>query len=248
MKKQIVANFKMNKTVEETKRYLIDFLARVDTSKADITLCLPFTSLSTGNYFLKGTPIKLGAQNIADEDEGGNTGEVSGKMLVGVGASTVIIGHSERRSKYKENSRLINKKIKVALKNRMNVIVCVGESLADKNTLKTLETIKLQLEEALKGLYENELERVIVAYEPIWAIGTGKNATVKEIEYAVKAIRKVLTDDFSIKAGKETQVLYGGSVTNKNIQAILKAQGVNGVLVGGACLDSSSLVNLISLC
>ena len=248
MKKQIIANFKMNKTEEEVKSYLIDFLARVDTSKADITLCLPFTSLSLGNYFLKDTSIQLGAQNIADEDEGANTGEISGKMLVGVGASTVIIGHSERRSKYKENNRLINKKIKVALRNRMNVIVCVGESLAEKNTLKTLETIKFQLEESLKGLYENELERVSVAYEPIWAIGTGKNATVKEIEYAVKAIRKVLTDDFSAKAGKQTKVLYGGSVTNKNIQAILKAQGINGVLVGGACLDSSNFVNMISLC
>ncbi len=245
--KKIVANFKMNATVEETKRYFINFLAKVDSAKAELTFCLPYTSLATGNYFLKGTGIKLGAQNLADEDEGKCTGEISGRMLVDAGAEAVIIGHSERRAKFKESNKTINKKIKVALKNRLDIILCVGESLTEKNTLKTLETLKAQIEEGLKGLYENELENITIAYEPIWAIGNGKNATVKEIEYAVKAIRKVLTDDFSEKAGKETKVLYGGSVNIKNIQSILKAKGIDGVLIGGACLDANGFVNLINL-
>lgn len=245
--KNIVANFKMNATVEETKRYFIDFLAKVDVKKANLTFCLPYTSLATGNYFLKGTGIKLGAQNLADEDEGKCTGEISGRMLVDAGVEAVIVGHSERRAKFKESNKSINKKIKVALKNRLDIIFCVGESLTEKNTLKTLDTLKTQIEEGLKGLYENELENITIAYEPIWAIGTGKNATVKEIEYAVKAIRKVLTDDFSAKAGKETKVLYGGSVNAKNIQSILRAKGIDGVLVGGACLDANGFVNLINL-
>ena len=246
--KQIIANFKMNQTSEETKKYLIDFLSRVDEGKADITLCLPYTSLAVGNYFLKNSNIKLGAQNVSDEDEGKYTGEINGRMLVDAGVKAVLVGHSERRTKFKENGRIINKKIKIALKNRLNVILCVGESLTEKNTLKTLETLKLQLEVALKGLYENELERVTIAYEPIWAIGTGKHASVKEIEYAVKAIRKVLNDDFSPKAGKETQVVYGGSITNKSVQSIMRANGLNGILVGGACLDPNNFASLINMC
>lgn len=247
MKKQIVGNFKMMQTPQESKKYLINFLSRINDEKANITLCMPYTSLAVANYMLQGTNVKLGAQNLCDEEEGKFTGEVSGKMLVGAGVKTVLVGHSERRTKFKENNRIINKKIKIALKNRLNVILCIGESLAEKNTLKTLETIKVQLEEGLKGLYENELENLTIAYEPIWAIGTGKNASVKEIEYAVKAIRKVLADDFSAKAGKETQVLYGGSITNKNLTSILKAQGVDGVLVGGACLDSNGFASLVGL-
>lgn len=245
--RQIIANFKMNYTVEETKQYMIEFLSKVDKEKAEITLCLPYTSLAVGNYFLKDSSIKLGAQNLSDEEEGKFTGEINGKMLVSTGVQSVIVGHSERRTKFKENSKIINKKIKIALKNRLNVILCVGESLTEKNTLKTLETIKNQLEEALKGLYENELERVTIAYEPIWAIGSGKSATIKEIEYAVKAIRKVLSDDFSPKAGKETQVLYGGSITNKNVQSIMRAKEINGILVGGACLDANGFASLINI-
>ncbi len=246
--KKVIANFKMNKTEEEIKKYLIDFLAKVDQEKAEITLCLPFTSLSLGNFMLKDSKVNLGAQNLADEEEGKFTGEISGKMLVGSCVKSVLVGHSERRSKFKENSKIINKKIKIALKNRLNVIVCVGESLAEKNTLKTLETIKIQLEEALKGLYENELERVTIAYEPIWAIGSGKSASIKEIEYAVKAIRKVLSDDFSAKAGKETQVVYGGSITSRNVQSIMRSNLLNGILVGGACLNPTDFASLINLC
>lgn len=242
--KQIVANFKTSQTPEESKKWLVEFLARVDAQKANITLCLPYTSLAVGKFLLDGTNINLGAQNICDE-EGGSTGEISGKMLVGAGVNTVIVGHSDRRAKFKENGRTINKKIKIALKNRLNVILCVGETLTEKNTLKTLETLKNQLEDALKGLYENELERVCIVYEPVWAIGIGKSATIKEIEFAIKAIRSVLADDFSAKAAKETKVLYGGSVSGKNITSILHASGVNGVMLASATEDSLAFAKLV---
>ena len=245
--KKIVANLKMNKTIDETKEYLINIISNADISKAEITLCLPFTSLALGKMLLEGTKIHLGAQNVADEESGSCTGEVSGAMLANAGVEYVIVGNSERRSKFKENNKIINKKIKIALKNRLKVILCVGETLADKNGMKTFEAIKDQLVECLKGLYENELENIFIAYEPLWAIGSGKNATVKEIEYAVKAIRKVLSSEFSPKAGKATCVLYGGSVDVKNFPTIIKVAGVSGVLVGKACLDARNIVQMSAM-
>lgn len=247
MKKQIVANFKMNKTPLETKAYLMQLASRFDSEKVDLTLCVPFTSLAVANYLLAQTPIQVGAQNLSDEESGAFTGEISAAMLKEAGCSTVLVGHSERRSKFKENNKLLNKKIKVALKHGLSVILCVGETLAEKNTLKTLDTLQQQIEEALKGLYENELENIIIAYEPIWAIGTGKSATVKEIEYAVKAIRKVIRDDFSSKAAEDICVLYGGSIQNRNISNLINAKGVNGALIGGASLEVNGFLNLISL-
>ncbi len=246
--KKIVANIKMNQTPSRSKDYLVNMISRFDNDKnVELTLCLPYTSLYLGKLLLKDTNIKLGAQNLNEEESGSFTGEISGAMLKESGVDTVIVGHSERRVKFKENNKQINKKIKVALKNGLGVILCVGESLAEKNTLKTLETLKMQIEEALKGLYENELERVTISYEPIWAIGTGKNAAIREIEYGVKAIRKVIEDDFSAKAAKSVCVLYGGSVNNKNIHSITHAKGVNGALIGGASLEEGGFLNLISL-
>ena len=246
--KTIVANFKMNQTPLETKKYLINFISRFNREKdLDVTLCLPFTSLYEARYLLEETTIKLGAQNICDTETGSCTGEISGQMLADAEVDAVIIGHSERRAKFKENNKIINKKIKIALKNGLSVVLCVGESLAEKNTLKTLTALREQIEEALKGLYENELENITIAYEPIWAIGSGKNAGVREIEYGVKMIRKAIEDDFSEKAAKSVRVLYGGSVNAKNIASISKAKGVDGVLVGGACLDVNVFLNLISL-
>lgn len=246
MKKQIYANFKMNKTATETKEYLINLLAGFEgRDNVDLTLCLPFTSLGVAKLLLNNTDIKVGAQNLSDEENGSYTGEISGEMLKDAGVNAVLIGHSERRTKFKETGKIINKKIKIALKNRLDIVLCVGETLADKNTLKTLETLKGQLGDALRGLYENELENIIIAYEPVWAIGTGKSATVREIEYASKAIRKVIEDDFSKKAASEIKVLYGGSINGKNISQVVNAKGIDGALIGGASLDASGFLNLL---
>ena len=235
--KYVIANFKMNKNVDEMKSYLINLIPRVKAGKHNLVLCLPAVALTTANYLLKETDIAIGGQNLCDEEADKCTGEISGEMLKSAGATYVIVGHSERRTKFKENARSINKKIKIALKNRLKVILCVGENLAERNTLKMLESLKIQIEDALKGLYENELEHVIIAYEPIWAIGSGKVPTNKEIETSVKAIRKVITDDFSAKAGENIAVVYGGSIDSKNAPIIKKVKGIDGMLIGKSCLD-----------
>lgn len=243
--KKVIGNFKMNKTNSEIKSYIMSFASKVDASRAEIVLCLPATALSIARFMLDGSGVSIGAQNLCDEEVGKNTGEISGEMLKDCGADYVIVGHSERRVKYRENGRSINKKIKIALKNRIKVIFCIGESLAEKNLMKTNDVLKSQLEDALKGLYENELENIIVAYEPVWAIGTGKIPMNKDIEEAIKTIRKVVADDFSDKAAEKLEVVYGGSVDNKNCGNITKIRGLNGLLVGGACLDPINFCQLI---
>ena len=246
MKKIVIANFKMNKTPSETKQYLISFLTKYEDYKTDLILALPYTSLSIAKFMIDKREISLGAQNLCDDDEKGCTGEISGKMLADSGVSHVLVGHSERRAKFKEDSKTINKKIKNGLKNRLSIILCVGESLADKNTMKTLSTLRIQIEEALKGLYENELENLIIAYEPVWAIGSGKTPSPKEIENAVRAIRKVVEEDFSKKAAQEIRVVYGGTITPKNISKFASIEGLDGILVGGASLESSVFLQIIN--
>ena len=246
MSKLIIANFKMNKTESETKDYLINFLSKFEDDKADLILAVPFTSISTARYMLSGRNISLSAQNICEDDKIGCTGEISGKMLADSGVRYVIVGHSERRNRFKENSKMINNKIKNALKNRLTAILCVGESLADKNTMKTLVSLKSQIEEALKGLYENELDNIVIAYEPVWAIGSGKTPSTKDVEMAVKSIRKVVSDDFSSKAGEQIRIVYGGSINPKNISKFSNIDGLNGILVGTASLDSNIFMQIIN--
>ena len=243
--RKIIGNFKMNQTPTQTKEYLLQFMSKVEGSKHEIVLCFPATSLTTAKYLTSGTKISLGGQNICDEEANKNTGEISASMMKDAGADYVIVGHSERRAKHKENTRTNNKKIKLALKNRLKVILCVGESLAERNTLKMLDSLKQQIEESLKGLYENELQNIMIAYEPIWAIGSGKLPTVKELEKAVKAIRKVITDDFSEKAGKEIDVIYGGSIGVKNATQYSKIESIDGFLIGGSCLDPFGFAQII---
>lgn len=243
--KKIIANFKMNMVGEEVKNYFIKLLAKVN-GKNQVIVCPPYPYLSLAGYIAKGSQIEIGAQNICDEEEGKCTGEVSGKMLKDCGAGYVIIGHSERKSKYRENGRIINKKIKLALKNGLKVILCIGETVTEKNLGKTKEVIKNQIEEAFKGLYENELFNITIAYEPVWAIGTGKTPTVKDVEMVAKYVREIVCADFSPKAEK-IEVVYGGSVDNKNCSSFAKAKGINGLLVGGASLDVDNFAQICKL-
>ena len=243
--RKIIGNFKMNQTPTQTKEYLLRFLSRVEGTKNEIVLCFPATSLTTAKYMVEGGNVKLGGQNICEDDRVKVTGEINGDMLKDAGAEYVIVGHSERRTKFRENYKTNNKKIKLAFKNRLKVILCVGENLTERNTLKMLESLKIQIEESLKGIYENELERVVIAYEPIWAVGSGKLPTNKELERAVKAIRKVITDDFSEKAGKNIEVVYGGSLDSKNVNQYLKISTINGFLVGGSCLDPIEFATIV---
>lgn len=237
MKKIIIGNFKMNTKPSELKPYAMSLATKTKGSKNDIIICPPYTHLSVAREFLTGSGVAYGAQNISDEEKGAFTGEISASMIKDLGATYVIIGHSERRAKFKETDRLVNRKIKTALANGLKVILCVGESLQTRESRQAYAFIKKELEDDLKGIYENELDSVIIAYEPIWAIGTGKTATNKDITKMVETIRKEVEYLYSEKAGKELSVVYGGSVNLTNCKKILSNEAVNGVLVGGACLD-----------
>ena len=206
-------------------------------SKNDIVMCPPFTHLAVAREFLSGSNVEFGAQNISEEEKGAFTGEISASMIKDLGASYVIVGHSERRSKFKETDRLINKKIKTALANGLKVILCIGESLQTRESKQAAAFVKKQLDDDLKGIYENELDGVVIAYEPIWAIGTGKVATNKDITKMVEMIRKEIEYLYSAKAGKNITIVYGGSINTGNYKRILSCECLNGALIGGACLD-----------
>lgn len=246
MKKLIIANNKMNMVEEEAKIYFTKLVAKANLNNVDVVICPSFTSLPVANFITKGSGIKLGAQNVSDEEFGAFTGEVNAEMLKSVGAEYVIVGHSERRSKFKENDKLINKKIKISLKHGMKCIYCVGESLVEKNTMKTEASIRRQIEEGLKGLYENELESVIIAYEPVWAIGTGITATPKDVELGAKVIRSAVENLYTEKAASNIKVVYGGSLNDKNFQNILGIKGIDGGLFGGISLNADSFLHIIN--
>lgn len=246
MKKLVIANLKMNQNATDAKTYFTKLVAGFSAVRCDLIVCPSYMSLPIANFLTSTSGIKLGAQDVSDEESGAHTGEISASMLKDSGVEYVIVGHSERRTKFKESDKLINKKIKTALKNRLKCVLCIGESLVDRNSGKTYETLKKQLEEDLRGLYENELESVIIAYEPIWAIGTGNNASVKDVEMASKQIRKVIYENFSEKASRDIQVVYGGSLNEKNYAAILNASGIDGGLFGGASVDADSFLNMIN--
>lgn len=232
----------MNTKPSEFKQYAMALATKAKNSKNSIVVCPPFTHLSMANEFLGGSKVEFGAQNISEEESGAITGEVSAQMIKDLGASYVIIGHSERRSKFKETDKMINKKIKTALANGLKVILCVGESLQQKIDKQSSTFVKKQIDDDLKGIYENELEGVIIAYEPIWAISTSKEKsnkeiTTKEITKMADVIRKEIELQYSPKAAKNISIIYGGSVNVNNYKKILSIENINGALVGGASLD-----------
>lgn len=246
MKKKIIANFKMNQTIQESKAYFTKLISKFENDKIELIVCPPFTSISIAGFFAKGTSIKIGGQNLSDEEFGGQTGEISAKMLKDAGVEYVIIGHSERRTKFKENNLVINKKIKTALKTGLKPILCVGETISEKIAGKTVEVLRKQVEEGIRGLYENELESLIIAYEPVWAIGTGKFASVKDIEDGCNIVRKTIQDLYSDKAGRDICVIYGGGLNSVNSGKILMAKGIDGGLFGKSSLDVDSFVSILN--
>ncbi len=235
MKKIIISNLKMNTVPSDMKSYSMQLATKTAGSKNRIIVCMPFTHFHTAKQFLDGSKIEIGAQNVSDEEAGKNTGEISASMLKDSGVSYVIVGHSERRSKFKETDRLINKKLKMALSQGLKVILCVGEDRVTRENKGACQFVKKQLDDVLKGIYENELESVIIAYEPIWAIGTGKTATLKDIEKMVGLIRKEIAYLYNDKT--QISVVYGGSIDIKNYKKIISLPCLDGALVGGASLD-----------
>jgi len=247
MKKIIIANLKMNFTQEDTKNYLDELIALSETTTNKLVVCFPYTSLSLAKDMLLNTKILIGAQNVHQNDFGAFTGEISAKMLKDLSCKIVLVGHSERRMYFEESNKLINEKIKTLLKYGMKAVLCVGESLKERETSKTKQVLKQQLEQALNGLYENELKNVLIAYEPVWAIGTGKTPTGKQVEESAKYIRDIISQNFSEKAAKSINILYGGSLKPDNAKTFLSLSEINGALVGGASLNPESFIKIAKI-
>lgn len=237
MKKLYIAgNWKMHKTVAEAVAYAAVLKERLAGSPHKLMIAPPFTALQAVSSVVKGTNIRLGAQNMGQEEAGAHTGEVSPVMLKELGVTTVILGHSERRHTYFETNELINKKLLLALKHEFEVILCIGETLEERESGRLEHIIREQLEKGLAGVPETALTNIVIAYEPVWAIGTGKNATPDDAEAVHVFIRKVLASLYSDTSAKAMVIQYGGSVKPENIASLMAMQNIDGALVGGASL------------
>ncbi len=245
--KVIAGNWKMNNDLNESKDLIAKLLTGLKNlnTTCDVVICPPFTSLSETSAMIKGSKIKLGAQNLHQEKNGAFTGEISAQMLIGSGCEFVIIGHSERRVIFGETDELINKKINQAIKNNLKPIFCVGELLKQREKNITEQVIETQILEGLKGFSQEVLNDLIIAYEPVWAIGTGKTATPQQAEEVHVFIRKLIKDKFSADFAEKLRILYGGSVKPDNSKDLLSQKNIDGALVGGACLDADSFLKII---
>lgn len=242
----IAGNWKMNKTAAEATDLIEAINEKAGSqTKVDVAVCPPFTALDAASKALAGSTVKLGAQNMYFEKSGAYTGEIAADMLKEFGCTYVILGHSERREYFKECNCLINKKVKAVLANGMNPILCVGEKLEEREAGKTLDIVSDQTVKGLEGLTAAEAEKVVIAYEPVWAIGTGKTATPAMAQEVHAAIRKILADTFGAEVAEKMQILYGGSMKPENADALLAEKDIDGGLIGGAALKADSFVALI---
>jgi len=248
MRKKIIAgNWKMNKNLMESQ-YLISKLASGLSSKklnCEVIVCPPFTSLSEVNTLIKNTPLKLGAQNLYFQESGAYTGEISGTMLKSVGCEYVIIGHSERRTIFNESDGLINKKIKAAFAAGLKPIFCIGETLEERISGKEKDILNKQLSGGLAEISMEQMKILIIAYEPVWAIGTGKTATPEQAEEMHQFIRMYIKNDFNEETADNLIIQYGGSVKPENAKELLSQPDIDGALVGGACLNAESFISII---
>lgn len=237
MRKKIIAgNWKMNLTPEEAVRFAGSLKEKVDTDASDVVFCVPFVSIAAVQEELKGTKISVGAQNMHFEDAGAYTGEVSAKMLTGMGVPYVIIGHSERRAYFAETDETVNKKVLKAIENNIVPIVCVGESLQQREQGITVDLVRLQTRIALKDVKPDDAKKVVIAYEPIWAIGTGRTATSQQAQEVCCAIRQVIREIYDNDVAESIRIQYGGSVTAANAGELFGMPDIDGGLVGGASL------------
>ncbi len=247
MRKPIIAgNWKMHKTMEEA----VDFAEKVkglvpSNAQVDTVICAPFLFLDRLVKEVSGYNVKIGAQTMHYEEKGAYTGEVSPAALKGIAVSYVIIGHSERREFYNETDESVNKKVLSAFRNGLLPIVCVGESLEQWENGETNEHVGSQVKKALQGLTEEQVKDLIIAYEPIWAIGTGKSSTADDADKVCKHIRQVIENSFSKEAADSVRIQYGGSVKPENIRTFLSQPNIDGALVGGASLDPDSFLELL---
>lgn len=248
MRKNVIAgNWKMFNDISETQNLITKLISGLSglTLKCEVVICPPYTSLSEAGNLIKNSVVKLGAQNMYFEENGAFTGEVSASMLKSVGCEYVILGHSERRTIFGENDQLINKKILKALNSGLKPIFCIGETLSERENGITFEVIKRQVTEGLKNVSSIELSKLVIAYEPVWAIGTGKTATPGQAQEVHAFIRNLIREIYSVDEAQKIVIQYGGSVKPDNAVELLKQQDIDGALVGGACLKADSFIEII---
>ncbi|WXR62152.1 triose-phosphate isomerase [Peptostreptococcaceae bacterium AGR-M142] len=247
MRKPIIAgNWKMHKTIKEGVEFINNLKEKVSGSDVEVLICAPFTLLKDLKEASKGTNIKIGAQNMHFEDKGAFTGEIAPAMLKEIEMDYVVIGHSERRQYYNETDETVNKKTLKALEVAINPIVCVGETLEEREKDITKDVVKEQVTKALKDVSKEDLNKVVIAYEPIWAIGTGKTATSEEANEVIAFIREVVTNLYSSELAEEVRIQYGGSVKPANVEEIMNQSDIDGALVGGASLEVESFSALVN--
>lgn len=246
LRKAVIAgNWKMNKTPAEAKELMGGIKPLVKDADCDVVICVPYVDLCTVLEAAKGTNIGVGAENCHWENSGAFTGEVSAPMLTSMGVQYVIIGHSERRTYFGETDATVNKRIRAALNAGLNVILCVGESLEQREQGITAELVAMQTKIALGGVTKDELKKVIIAYEPIWAIGTGKTATAEQANEVCAAIRSVIAGLYGRDAADAFTVQYGGSMNAKNAAELLAQPDVDGGLIGGASLKPADFAEIV---
>ncbi|MCA9404552.1 MAG: triose-phosphate isomerase [Candidatus Omnitrophica bacterium] len=247
MRKSIIAgNWKLNKTCKEAVELVTELNRELsETTEVDVVVCPPFTALRDISDVLVDSKIGLGAQNLYWEDSGAFTGEISAPMIKDAGAQYVIIGHSERRQFFGETDETVNKKIRAALAHELTPIVCVGEMLEDREAGRTEEVIKTQFSGSFAGLSAEEMEKLVIAYEPVWAIGTGKTATKEQAQEVHQLIRQLLTAAHGESTAESIRIQYGGSVKPDNIAELIAQPDIDGALVGGASLKSDSFTQIV---
>lgn len=241
----IAGNWKMFKTVSEATSFFAEVKGKAEVAGVESVICAPFTALPALVEAAKGTSISIGAQNVHFEDNGAFTGEISGLMLKDLGVKYVIIGHSERRAYFGESDEIVNKKTVAAFKHGLTPIVCVGEKLEEREAGATKEVCKVQTEGAFQGLSAEQAAEVVVAYEPIWAIGTGKSSTSEDAQDVIGYIRSVIAGLYDEAVAAKVRIQYGGSVKPNNVSEYLGQADIDGALVGGASLEPASYIALI---
>jgi triosephosphate isomerase len=241
----IAGNWKMFKTVPEATDFIQNVKGKAEVEGVESVICAPFTNLPALVEAVKGTAIKIGAQNLHFAEDGAYTGEISGRMLKDLGVEYVIIGHSERRQYFAETDETVNKKVHAAFRNDLIPIVCVGEKLEEREAGQTKEVCKVQTEAAFSGLAKDQAAKVVVAYEPIWAIGTGKSSTAQDANEVIAYIRSLIKELYDESTANAVRIQYGGSVKPENVAEYMGQSDIDGALVGGASLQPDSYIALV---
>ncbi|HRR90085.1 MAG TPA: triose-phosphate isomerase [Eubacteriales bacterium] len=242
----IAGNWKMNNNIAAAKQLIGELIPLVKDAKAEVVVCVPFTSLAAAVEAVKGTNIKVGAQNVHWAEKGAFTGEISADMLTELGVEFVIIGHSERRQYFGETDQTVNMRVKAALAHGLKPIICVGELLSEREAGKTEEVVVRQTVAAFADIDSGELDNIVIAYEPVWAIGTGKTATAADANDTIKIIRNTIAKLYCPKCAAAIRIQYGGSMNPKNASELMAMEEIDGGLIGGASLkaeDFSKVVN-----